>query len=572
MAASRRSRTCAVLSSNGATSASRSPRRSAASSSPASRCNCRAPMLPATPLSVWANRSASAVRPSDNAVRMSVAAPAWFEAKRRSSATYAVRLPSTRRRPSAASRSGIACSQSSPFSAVPTPGSAAPAVGGASAACVAAPRSGNHRRSASNSSSGSIGFVTWSFMPAASERRDRRPSRSPSWRELAARELQAVVQIRESHSSRPSPASVCPSARGRTSLACRRWSPTSPFSATSTWMPHGREQFGGDLLIELVVLDEQHPRTAEALESARRSRIAPPRQSALLGSQRSRRAPSAPRRIAATVLTGLIKTPSMPARSRFAKDLLAAVRRDAGSGGAVRPRASRPYAGQFQCHRASAFASRGTRSRTDRALRSASPTAAIACSPDASHLHAKRHAAEHLRHDPAAPTNCHRRQAHAARAGPAAEDSCRPGVWPRDSRAVKWKMLPRPGVLATPTSPPMSCASRLLMARPETSATVFTRRRRIRLRERLKQPFDLIGSEADTGVLDFETQQHRWFVRFSQSHSDDQRSLIGELDSVRCIVDEDLAQTQRIAAQIVRHVAHRHPTAVPTPSLRLSRR
>ena len=67
-------------------------------------------------------------------------------------------------------------------------------------------------------------------------------------------------------------------------------------------------------------------------------------------------------------------------------------------------------------------------------------------------------------------------------------------------RTVKLKVLPAPGALSTPISPPISCDQLLADRQAQAGAAVLARRRVVGLRERLEQLAGLLVGQADAGV------------------------------------------------------------------------
>ena len=200
-------------------------------------------MLPATPFRVWAARSASARRSSASAARISPGTSRLPGNEAAEDPDVGLALPRTRLRPSPASRPGTDASGSS--AARPEPRRAL-AAGGAGAepppgwrGAARLPRTAPGASAAvpRRAESGSIGFVTWSFIPASRQRsrsphgvgrhrHDREASGARAARG-SARRLEAVhhrhLQVHEHEVVRPRPS--------------RARSATSPFPATSTWIP-----------------------------------------------------------------------------------------------------------------------------------------------------------------------------------------------------------------------------------------------------------------------------------------------------------------------------------------------
>lgn len=83
---------------------------------------------------------------------------------------------------------------------------------------------------------------------------------------------------------------------------------------------------------------------------------------------------------------------------------------------------------------------------------------------------------------------------------------------------------------------------------PETGAAVFPCQRTVRLFESLEQA-QLVGrADADTGILDLETQQRRGSVRGELANAQGDAAVVGELDRVGDEIDQDLAEAQRVTA------------------------
>ncbi len=84
---------------------------------------------------------------------------------------------------------------------------------------------------------------------------------------------------------------------------------------------------------------------------------------------------------------------------------------------------------------------------------------------------------------------------------------------------------------------------------PESGAAIAARGRAVGLAEALEQASALLFAQADAGVLDREMQQDIMLADLALRHLDPDLALLGELDRVVAVIDQDLAQAQRITDQ-----------------------
>ena len=90
---------------------------------------------------------------------------------------------------------------------------------------------------------------------------------------------------------------------------------------------------------------------------------------------------------------------------------------------------------------------------------------------------------------------------------------------------------------------------------PQAGAAVAARGGGVRLLEALEQARHLLVGEPDAGVTHLETQPHLVSHLLQQTHGNADLARLRELDGVVGVVDEDLAQAQRVAHQVGGHVA-----------------
>ena len=81
----------------------------------------------------------------------------------------------------------------------------------------------------------------------------------------------------------------------------------------------------------------------------------------------------------------------------------------------------------------------------------------------------------------------------------------------------------------------------------QARAAVFSRRGGIGLAERLEQLGALFGSHPAADIAYFETQPQPIFPGIGHTRAHQHLPLVGEFDGVATQIDEDLADTQRIA-------------------------
>ena len=126
----------------------------------------------------------------------------------------------------------------------------------------------------------------------------------------------------------------------------------------------------------------------------------------------------------------------------------------------------------------------------------------------------------------------------------------------RPNRAVKAKVLPRPGSLSTVIVPPIRATSRAAMVRPRpvppylrvVEVSSCSKARKIALL--------LVRRDADAGVAHGEAQADLALGRglAGDFHAHDHLALLGELDGVAHQVEQDLPQPAGVADQGVGHV------------------
>src|SRR5690606_23555572 len=80
----------------------------------------------------------------------------------------------------------------------------------------------------------------------------------------------------------------------------------------------------------------------------------------------------------------------------------------------------------------------------------------------------------------------------------------------------------------------------------ETGATVFPRRRRVGLRERLEEPAELLGGHADTGVRHAEDDAVAGNATGLPRHRERDGAALGELGRVAQQVEERLANLGQV--------------------------
>ncbi len=119
----------------------------------------------------------------------------------------------------------------------------------------------------------------------------------------------------------------------------------------------------------------------------------------------------------------------------------------------------------------------------------------------------------------------------------------------RSSRAVNQNVLPWPGALVNPTSPPQQGGQAFDEPEPEPGAAVLPRGGVVGLDEGLEKPALLLASQSDPLVLNINAQQDALRRVFHDTGAHLDLSLVGELDGVGDIVRYHLAQAQRVAAQ-----------------------
>ncbi|MCY1349030.1 hypothetical protein D9M69_352000 [compost metagenome] len=117
---------------------------------------------------------------------------------------------------------------------------------------------------------------------------------------------------------------------------------------------------------------------------------------------------------------------------------------------------------------------------------------------------------------------------------------------------------PELAALAKPAVHPDAAAHRLGQAladrQAEPGAAVLAGDRAVGLLEGLEQPALLFGTEADAGVAHAEIQPHLRAVALLDAHRHLDLATLGEFQRVVGVVDQDLAEPQRVAEQPRRHL------------------
>ena len=127
----------------------------------------------------------------------------------------------------------------------------------------------------------------------------------------------------------------------------------------------------------------------------------------------------------------------------------------------------------------------------------------------------------------------------------------------RPNRAVKGKVLPRPGSLSTVIAPAHQGHQPGGDGQAQAGAAVLPRGRGVLLLEGPEDPLLLLGRDADARVRDREAQARRSpsVARLAGGfHADDHLARLGELDGVADQVEQHLAQPAGVADQGVGHV------------------
>ena len=110
---------------------------------------------------------------------------------------------------------------------------------------------------------------------------------------------------------------------------------------------------------------------------------------------------------------------------------------------------------------------------------------------------------------------------------------------------------------------------RLADGEPEPGAAETARGGGVGLLEALEQPGHLLPGQADARVAHLEAQQHLVGILLLDAHHHADLAVLGELDGVVGVVDEDLAQAQRVAHQVLRHVGRQVEDQLQVLDLRL---
>ncbi len=93
----------------------------------------------------------------------------------------------------------------------------------------------------------------------------------------------------------------------------------------------------------------------------------------------------------------------------------------------------------------------------------------------------------------------------------------------------------------------------------EAGAAVLARGRLVCLLEAREQAAGLLGRQPDAAVGDGEPQQRLGVAGLLDAHLDAHLAVLGELDGVAGVVDQDLADAQRIADEHARQLGVHHP-------------
>ena len=127
------------------------------------------------------------------------------------------------------------------------------------------------------------------------------------------------------------------------------------------------------------------------------------------------------------------------------------------------------------------------------------------------------------------------------------------GALPEAQPGGKPESAALPGFAAHPDVAAHQASQPMTNGQPQTGTAEGARGRAVGLLEGIEEPWQHIGSNADPTVLNLETQEQRTRVVFRHGGANDDLALLGELDGVADIVDEDLPQSQRVSAQHGRH-------------------
>ena len=167
-------------------------------------------------------------------------------------------------------------------------------------------------------------------------------------------------------------------------------------------------------------------------------------------------------------------------------------------------------------------------------------------------LHHKAHGLQHLgqhrggvgvvvHHQHTAPAHIRRRQQHARR-GTTRQRHGEP-----EGRALAH-------LAGYAHAAPHEFSQALADGQAQPRAAVFAGGRGIGLLKTLEQLRHLFGGEAYAGITNFKAQHHLRRVLFLHPHGDADLAMLGELDGVVGVVDQNLPQAQRVAHQIGGHV------------------
>ena len=133
---------------------------------------------------------------------------------------------------------------------------------------------------------------------------------------------------------------------------------------------------------------------------------------------------------------------------------------------------------------------------------------------------------------------------------------------------VNQNRLPTPSRLSAPIVPSISSTSCLQIESPRPVPPIVAGRSHTRLFEALELPRLLFGRQADAAVGDLEAQQAPPVRPVGHREENRDFAVLGELDRISDEIDEDLAQANGFAVDMVRHTVGGLADEVEVPCFR----